>query len=484
MLRSSLCIIALLSLGSLFGQLPLVSIPGHQLKQGTPPGTVVSTRITNTGSKPATFLFAYPVKSDERHFATAQSHTSWLLKQVKKGMDTVQAQLALIKAEAGFRRSRFFTNWGKPMSAYMADVPDSAFARMYGNTSTGWYYTSGQESFVQFYTNLIETGYFKPSQFRMVDLIKQSMGEVMVNGQWIFVDVNVSSIVTPLTNNKASANGYASAEAIKANRMLLQPYKWGYPGGPDSLAAAQPLSLNTIETYRKNFDSVSYLNIQWQPCYRHDGVVILPPGASLIWADTIGRLRDFSQPGVKDTIKELTKLLTGFKGKQQSTLDSVNGLLKVVDLTLNDLKNTNDPRTVFFFTGRQAYVSLAWSHPMLTIATTGNTDYVVGKDIKYPGFISSVKGTVQFADTTLSNTTVKLWSKMNEPQSSIAYKSLHFLDGEGKVLAGSAVTLSYNPMLGANFYNGVQIDQLDEPDSLTIEMQVNNKVTYTSSTGR
>ncbi|HLP50929.1 MAG TPA: hypothetical protein VK154_08595 [Chitinophagales bacterium] len=475
---------AMLAVVNVCAQLPTIGIPGHKLQPGMAPGTVVSTRIVNTGAAPASFLFSYPVKGEERHFATAQGHTAWLLSHIKPGMDSTQARLELIKAEAQFRRSRFFANWTQPMSAYEADVPDSAFVRMYsGNTTTGWFYITCQEAFSSFYTNLIATGYFSAGQFRNVNLLSHIAGEVQVGKEWIYVDVNVSSTATALTPDKGSKLGYASAAAIKKNRGLLQPYVWARAGGRDSLAASEPLSLNSIEVYRSKFDSVSYSPVLWQPGYGHDGVVVLPAGAALVWTDTIGRVKDITAPGVYDTIKELSRVMGKIKGEPgRALIDSLNGLLAVAGLTVEDFMNFRDPRNVIFFTGRQAYPSLSWSHPTMQIETNDGSDYAVGKGIKFPGFVMGVEGTVTFADTTLHNTSLTLWGKMDEGKPRVAYKALHFLDGEGKVKGGSKIALSYNPMLGPDFYRGAQIDQLGERDQLKIEMLVNKQVVYSYDT--
>jgi hypothetical protein len=467
-------IIILFCLAFTTGFTQSIIIPGHQLSRNTPFGKVVSTKITNTDTTPATFIFSLPAKFAGHHFETYNGHTEWLLSHIKPGMDTIQAQLALMKAEISFIKSPYFVNAMTPMDPFYSDVPDSLYARMFARgASTGWFVSQCGQFWRMFYTDLIGTGYFKVSQFKDANLRQHVTGEVMVGGSGIWVDTDPSMPTIALVPDEHSSNHYASAATVKNNLSILKPYWWISQQG-DSIK----LTDARVEDYWAHFDSLNYSPVHFTPVNAENSLVILPPGASLFWTDTIGHIIDMADKGSMDTVKKITSLLAS-PNLGQLQLDSADRLVYgLIGIPLEELARFHDdPNVSVFFINAKLYESKRALAPVIRL-NSGPGEHVIGRDIKYPGFITNVDGFIQFNDTTITGG-VTLWNASDKPSPFVPYKLLHFLSGQGTVSGGAEITLSFNPMLGMNFYHDVIINQLDKPDKLLIEKWDGTSLVYT-----
>lgn len=452
----------------------IIVVPGHALSRDTPLDKIVCTRITNKGTIPATFLFTIPVKGNEQRFSTNTGHTEWLLSHVANRTDSLTIQMTLIQAELSFIKSPYFVNRMFPMSPYNSDEPDSMFVRMFAQgTSTAWFFGQCGEFWRMFYTHLIATGYFTAEKFRDVNLQNHITGEVRVGNGWIWIDADPSMPASSPVSDPTAPNHFASAATIKKNLSWLRPYKWVSPQG-DSVRLTDVL----VEDYYMYFE-LSYSPVFAAPVHTENGLVILPQGATITWSDTIGHIIDKSDAGTIDTLNQINTLLrTPHIGPKQ--IDSADNLMQgLTGMTFEKISNYHDDPTVsLFFINSKLYENMRALLPTIKL-NAGPGKHVIGRDVKFPGFITNVEGTATFADTSLSGP-VNLWNYSKQGSPFVAYKSLHVLNGGKDLSENSIITLTYNPMLGMNFYQDVYIDQLEKPDTLLIEKWDNGSLIYSS----
>jgi len=454
-----------------------IVISGHQ-NDSIFYGQVFSTVIKNTGDSPAIFYPRFHKQGRENIFLSENDYYSFINSQIT-ATDSTGMVIQCLNTLASIYKSFYFYNNLLLFSEYGNQGTDSIiFAKkvsVIGSKLSQFHRQCGDynRSGIEDLHRALNIPY---SALHQVSHIGHATAEVFVEGNWIHFDLDPG---TPgfLQTNPASPNGYASTLDLVNDTGLIQNH-YLY----DSMSTTS----ETMEEYRTFFPSAQPYPVQFtNETDSLSGSITLCSGCYIEWNYTLDSttvLIDTSDIIQKDALNKILQYYNLFQQGNSNYADSVLFIF-------SNIFGFNEQQVIEIFEGMRPMI-IYYKHfspsnfqqlytnkvPTIKLYVPSSSYAVnIGEDLKMPFLLTNVNtsGTVIVGDTTISGVfSAELWNDksdtLNINPPFVQSKVINYLK-DGVIPAGVSVefTLAYNPSI-INFGRGLEIDQLDNNDTLEI----------------
>ncbi|HWB63293.1 MAG TPA: T9SS type A sorting domain-containing protein [Chitinophagales bacterium] len=468
--KRSVPVIVMLCMLLLVSGQSIITLPRHQISPLTPYGTEIFTRITNTAGVPDTLYPLYnPNHPGHEDIFSDSSHLlNYLMSQVNFNTDTESIKLQLMQVVGRFVKNPRKANNLNIFQEAQSNVHDSAMVRKFSLIGSELGIPNWQcGSFVRHACHiLLATGYFTPSDFRIVNLPFHSVMEFNYYGRWTLADVsvNTSAFMVP---NPQSPNGFASADDVIHNSSLLDDSVRFVPtdvDGNDLPYSGQYLSMNDYKKYYYNPTYNSFSDTA--PLYNLSSAIVLCPGCSLEYRFKTGYVIDSSILQVKNTLSDNFRLIGYYGIKYKVTGNSIyldstfyymyNGPASIIGIPYSSAKSAFDANLIQYYSPNPDWSPSYYDiTPQLHFHVPASTDTLYStKDILLPFLTTNIR--LQNQDTIVQSD-LPLWADSLSGQPPIVpYRGIVYWGYIKSILPPNTILdldLAWNPAI-INFYQG------------------------------